>query len=361
MLLVFVSSIQNGYGDVRDAVRRAIESLDMRALMAESAGAHAESPQRALLDLVARADVFLLIVGSRYSGPTEDEFNEARRLGKPILVLRQNCELEPAQAEFLERVAAGWKGGRLWDTFNDATDIPLAAVRALTNVDGGREDLAPAARARASALAVGKDDGQTGSTARVSFVPLVATVLLDAVALDRPDLQDMIGDLVRSHRVVDHNIGIGINVTREGVSVVPSGGHAGGSPVVFVGSDGSIVCVIDVGGDGNFGFSLVDAGRLSAGIATAGGFALDVWAQIDEREDVQQVAVAVAIPGAQHKVFGTPTNPNSLSMGWGMPPTVLVPDPPIVIRRGEIGGDALSDRLVAEIKRVFADAGALAR
>lgn len=39
MQQVFVSSIQRDYSDVREAVRGAVESLGMRALMAESAGA----------------------------------------------------------------------------------------------------------------------------------------------------------------------------------------------------------------------------------------------------------------------------------------------------------------------------------
>ena len=361
VLQVFISSIQNSYGDVREAVRRAVESLDMRPLMAELAGAHAESPQRALLDLVARADVFLLIVGPRYSHPTEDEFDEANRLGKPILVLRQNGELEPEQTAFLERVAAGWSGGRLWGTFDGADDVSLAAVKALTNVQGNREDLAPAAQARAEALATASGGSHSGSVARIAFAPLVRVPLLDAVALDRPGLAEAVADLVRSHRLVDHGVGIRTSVTRDGIAVAPAGPYANAAPIVAVGADGAIVSEIDVGGSGTFGSSLVDAARVAAGTAAAGALALAIWERIDAREEVQQVAVAVAIPDAQHKVFGTPSNPNSLSMGWGMPAKVAVPNPPVVVRRGEIAGDRLTERLLAELKRVFADAGALAQ
>jgi len=53
-------------------------------------------------------DVLLLIIGPRYGAQqaggvsaTEEEFNEARRLGKPILVLRQRGDLEAEQEEFL--------------------------------------------------------------------------------------------------------------------------------------------------------------------------------------------------------------------------------------------------------------------
>jgi hypothetical protein len=42
-----------------------------------------------------------------------------------------------------------------------------------------------------------------------------------------------------------------------------------------------------------------------------------------------------------------------------MPSTVIVPEPAVIVRCGEMAGEELSRRLVAEIKRVFADAGAI--
>ena len=325
------------------------------------AGAHAESPQRALLDLVARGDVFLLIVGPRYSRPTEDEFDEASRLGKPILVLRQNGELEPEQASFLERVAAGWSGGRLWGTFDGPGDVSLAAVKALTNVQGKRQDIAPTAQARAEALASASGGGRSGSVAHIAFAPLVAAPVLDAVRLDCPGLADTVADLVRRHRLVDHSVGIKTSVTRDGIAVALAGSYANAGPLVFVGADCAVACEVDVGGSGPFGSSLVDADRLGSGIAAAGELALAVWERLDEREEVQQVAVAVAIPETQHKVFGTPSNPNSLSMGSGMPQIVAVPQPALIVRRAEVAAERVSERLVAEVKRAFADAGALAQ
>jgi hypothetical protein len=359
---VFISSIQRGYEDVRDAVRRAVESLDMRPLMAEGAGAHAESPQRALLDLVARCDVFLLLIGPRYSRPTEDEFNEANRLGKPILVLRENGELEPEQQAFLERVAGGWSGGRMWGTYDGASDVALAAVKALANTGGRAEELAPAAQARAEALAgVTGEGGRFGSIARLAFAPLVLGTLLDAVALDRPGLADAIADLVRAHHLVDHSVGIKSALTRDGITISPTGSYANAPASALVAADGAVMCEINVAGDDQFGSSRVDPDRLRAGVAAAGAFALAVWGHIDEREEVQQVAVALAIPEAQHKVFGAPRgNKSTLSMGWGLPQIVAVPKPPAIVRRAEVAGDQLAARFVAEVKRVFADSNAVA-
>lgn len=158
VLSVFVSSVERDFAAIRGAVRRAIEILHMRPLMAELVGARPESPQRALLDLVAEADVLVLIIGTSYSGPTEDEFNEARRLGRPVVVLKQRVALDPDQQAFLDRVAAGWVGGRLWAEFHDEHDILEVAVEALSNLGQDRRssELGPEAQHRATVLAIGE-------------------------------------------------------------------------------------------------------------------------------------------------------------------------------------------------------------
>jgi hypothetical protein len=365
---VFISSIQRDYGDVRQAARRTVESLGMRPVMAETAGARDASPQRALLDLVAHADVFLLILGPRYSKPTEDEFDEGRRRAKPILVLRQVGEAEPEQNAFADRVAGGWTGGKLWGSFNDASDVGFAVVQALTNLrqQTGGADRGPEAQARARELAVGRRQGGSGygsSIARVAFVPVAGEPLLDALALDRRDLGDDVAALVRQHRLVAQSVGIESRVTAAGVGIHPAGGYANADPLISVGSDGAVVAAFDVGGTDQFGGMRVDPQRLAHGIAAAGSFARAAWDMLDEREIVQQVAISLAIPEAQHKVFGASTGGNSIQMGgaFGSRLEVVVPDPPRIIRRAEVGSDESVARLLAEVRRVFADAGAVQR
>ena len=76
---------------------------------------------------------------------------------------------------------------------------------------------------------------------------------------------------------------------------------------------------------------------------------------------MQQIAVAVAIPEAQHKVFGLPTGATGWSVGMSLPGTIVVPDAPVIVRRAEVSGDELARRIVAEIRRIYVDAGAVAR
>lgn len=366
VLAVFVSSVQQDYGAIRRAVQRAIEILHMRPLIAEVVGARPESPQRALLDLVAEADVLVLIIGAHYSRPTEDEFDEAHRLGRPIVVLRQRVTLDSEQQAFLERVAAGWVGGRLWAEFDDDHDVLEVTVEALSNLgqDRRRSELGPAAQQRAVELAA--DERRQGyygqrSSAHVALVPLVASPILDALNLD-----DALGDTVatpaRNARLVSNSIGVNAQVRRDGVSLTRAqGGSVGESGFITIATDGAITAEIDVGGDGQLAATRVDSGLLGRGITAVGEFALSIWEAVDSREEVQQVAVALAILHAQHKVFDLAPDATSYSMGMQTPPTVVVPEPATVIRRGEVGSDALARRLVAEARRVFADAGAIAR
>jgi hypothetical protein len=83
---VFISSVIGGFEAVRQAAREAVESMGMRPVMAEMAGARPQSPQHALLGEVADAGVYLLLLGARYGepdssgiSPTEEEFEEAKR------------------------------------------------------------------------------------------------------------------------------------------------------------------------------------------------------------------------------------------------------------------------------------------
>jgi uncharacterized protein DUF4062 len=101
----------------------------MRPLMAELAPAAARSPKGALPEPVRQADAMVLFLGFRYgdapageTSPTEDEFNEAGAAGRPILVLVQDGERDPAQEAFFARVRRTWSDGVLTESFDDAAD-----------------------------------------------------------------------------------------------------------------------------------------------------------------------------------------------------------------------------------------------
>lgn len=370
---VFISSIQSGFEDVRGGARAGVENFGHRAVMAETIGAAAGSPQRALLDRVAAADIFLLLIGPRYGArqasgvsATEEEFEEARREGKPILVLRQNGELEAEQEEFLRRATGGWEGGILYDRFRDANDVGLAVVRALRNLEarGTRAELEPAATARAQELGVGaRGDGygHGAASARVVLVPLLRQRLLDAVALEDPALTDELAGSARAARLVSQSQSIDARVTAAGITLT-AGERRSAGLTISVGANGEIVAEASVAGDDqNFGSMRVVPERLEEAIRSAIAFAESVWQRVDPRGQVEEVAAMVAIPEAQHRSWGRGRGGSSISMRgmFSMPETAIAPKPALVVRRADLARDETVTQLVAEMRRVFVDAGAV--
>ena len=115
-------------------------------------------------------------------------------------------------------------------------------------------------------------------------------------------------------------------------------------------------------GEGSLAGTRVDSSLFASGVENVGDFALRVWDENDRREEIHQVAVALAIPNAQQEVFDLRPNAGSYSMGMmDHPVTLIVPEPAVIVRRGEVVDEQLVRRLVAEVRRVFADAGVLAR
>lgn len=369
---VFISSIQSGFKDVREAVRAATESLGMLPIMAEGTGASPDPSKRTLLDRVAEADVFLLLIGPRYGqrgasgfSPTEDEFNEARRLTKPILVLIQEGERDAEQEEFIQRVRGTWEEGHFAPTFRDASDVGLLAVRSLSQMAASataQTVTLPMAEQRAMELA--EDDrrdrgGGSSSKARVVFVPLVRAELLDAVALDTPGLVEQVASAARASGLITHAMGLTNDVRVDGIRMMGNDPQAWGEANLFVGADGAVVGEGDVAGTGSFSSMQVVEERLVEVVERSSQFAEGVWRIIDAQQEVRQVCVTVAIPDASNKVFTTAPVGNSMSMSMSLGPVVIAPQPPVQVRREDAGSSVTMRRLVASVKRVFQDADAV--
>lgn len=364
----FISSVITGFEEVRAQAAAGVEKVGMHPVMAERLPAEANAPRQALLDEVARSDVYLLLLGPRYGesgdsgkSPIEDEYDEAVKRNKPVLVLTQDVELEPEQQAFLERIRGSWEEGTTYDKFVDETDVGVGVAGALARLQAGTTENADQARERVEVLARGPDQSGTmssGVSARVAFAPLRQAVLLDALALEDPDLANDLMDLARKTGLIPHKIGIDPQISRQGVRLVGTDADDWTEPEIIVEADGAIAVTGSIRGGGSFSGSLIDPERLEALITAAGGFAQAAWQRIDSQGQVGQVAVTVAIPDAEYKGFGTISG-GSMSMGHGVPPTVVAPLPPEIAPRGQVADPDLVKKVLAAIRRVFLDAGAV--
>jgi hypothetical protein len=365
---VFLSSVVVGFEDVRDAAAAAIRGVGMHAVRSEELSADPDSSRRALLDQVADSDYYVLLLGERYgdystdeTSPTEDEYEEATRLHKPIFVVVQEAVREPRQQQFLERVRGTWGEGVFHGSFSGAADVGAAVAAAVGRRQAGIVEDGPAAQEQALALA-GEEEhhGQGGGIgARVAFVPLRQTTLLGAVALDQPELGNDFAAALRKAGAVPQSIGIEAKVSGTGVQLTGNAAESWVTPAANVEVGGAITVLGSVALEsGPLGFSSVDPDRLRSLIARAGAAAQLIYDRIDSRGEVGQVAVAAAILGAAYKGYGAASG-SSMSVSMSLPAIVVGPRPAEIVPRAELSGESLAQRIEAAIKRVFADAGAL--
>lgn len=362
---VFISSVVRGFEEIRERAAEGVERLEMHPLRSERLAASSDSPRRALLDQVAAADLYLLLLGERYGdaepSPTEEEYEEAMRLHKPILILAQEGPRDPRQERFLSRVRGSWGDGALSGTFSGAEDVAAAVAGALGRQQAGIVEDAPASQEKAKELAHGSDrsGGSGGVAARVALVPLRQTTLLDPEGLDAPGLGDDLAATLRGTGLVPQRIGLDARVSGAGVQLRGTDADAWVTPAATVLTSGAVVVVGSVAvEDAPLGFSLVDPERLENLICQSGRFAKATWDRIDRQDEVSQVAVAAAIPQASYKGFGRGSG-SSMTMSMNLPSVVVAPDPAEILPRGQIDGERLARRIVAAIRRVFDDAGAV--
>jgi hypothetical protein len=375
MKKVFISSVQREFQEVRDAARAAVESLGMYPVMAETTGASADSPRRALLDLVRDADIVLLLLGARYGeagetgrSPTEDEYQEAVRLDKPVIVLAQEVEMEARQREFLDRTRGSWDEGKLSGAFVGPSDAGLEIVKALrvfetrqaVNADA---NLAPEAQSRAHQLAGGDErTSSTGSGSKARFVaaPLVRKPLLDALMLEDAGLAEELQTLARTSGLVNNAMALTVDISSSGVRFEAKEGDAWETLQFAVEADGAVVAEGSVGGSGgHFSESVVLAQPLRVLVERAQAFTLRAWKRIDTGYDIRETALTVGIPNAGYKVYAESDIGGSMSMPAGLPPVLIAPEPARLVRREDLSGEATTRMLIAELKRRFADAGAV--
>ena len=100
LIQIFISSTIDDMKPERLAVREAIEELKLKPVFAEELGARSETPRKVTLSLVRQSDMYIGLfwqrygeVGSRGLSATEEEYQEALKTGKPILIYIK----EPAQ------------------------------------------------------------------------------------------------------------------------------------------------------------------------------------------------------------------------------------------------------------------------
>jgi tetratricopeptide (TPR) repeat protein len=142
-LKVFISGTMRDLKKERDIVAEAVAGLRYQAVRAETLGAVDRSSREACLEMARQCDIYIGLYGDRYGwvpdgdtcSVTEQEYNEARRLGKPMLIYVKGDAREPgreeAQQAFLDRVLEFEDGYFARLHFTELADLREAVQRDL--------------------------------------------------------------------------------------------------------------------------------------------------------------------------------------------------------------------------------------
>src|SRR5687768_5665386 len=106
---VFVSSVIEGYREMREAARRGILAADCEPVLGEDFPSLADSPRNACFDAVESCDAIVTVVGHRggFRAPSgklvvEEEYDHARSSGLQRFLFLQEMDRDPEA----ERLAA---------------------------------------------------------------------------------------------------------------------------------------------------------------------------------------------------------------------------------------------------------------
>lgn len=143
---IFISSVIRDYEDRRKAAEEAIRALGMEPMLAETMNASSETPRDGILkDAIRGCQAVIGIYGPHYGwtgaqsqrSPTEEEYDRARELYKPIYVFIDRIEdeaVEPRQQAFLDKVQ-NWDIGVLRREFYSLGELQDLVSEALTGRD----------------------------------------------------------------------------------------------------------------------------------------------------------------------------------------------------------------------------------
>ena len=379
---VFISSVMEDYGDIRDAASDGIRQAGCEPVRAEDFSAASVSPRNACLDGVRSADALVLLLGARYGfvGPsglavTEEEYNEARKNHKQIFVFLQDAvSREPQQQAFVDRVQH-YVDGHWRKVFDDPADLSKLVRGAVAAADLAR---VPGHQAKAEARIRSTLDRRPPEAQEIIWLQTVWTTLRDEEVVDPLDLGD--GALQRGVLRVAHEcepplfdyeerkrVLAGTSTLRVEQGDFDSWGDARDLAIVEIHTDGTLVTAQNLtgtesrahgiaGGSHMFDMYFLDPDVVRVRLNEAWSFASAWWANLDRhlRHEPLLYAVAVYDIGARNFAPVSGHQGNSITIPRECPENPLVVfDRPRQVSRTGLDAPSESERVVRLLGRRF--------
>lgn len=131
-ITIFVSSTMVELSQERSAIKQAVESIPIaRAWLFEQSPASSEPIHETYFKAIERADIFVLVLGEKFSEPVLSEYEVARALNKPTLVFVKEVTTRDLRLEeFIQQIGSQV----IYARFKSANDLIKLAQVALFNL-----------------------------------------------------------------------------------------------------------------------------------------------------------------------------------------------------------------------------------
>lgn len=303
---VFISSVIEGFKEYRAAARRAANLLNLESVMAEDFPAQPLTPQQACLEGVRASDLYVGVLGARYGAtgasgraPTEEEFEEARRLSKPVLVFTWRGEMDETQQAFLDRIRS-WDKGVLYARFGTPEELKDEIIRALALRTSPGQVITPdLASETIGGLFSTVDDVDGDVLLGLGLVPDLARPLVELSAID--ELANQVSQAASTLPGFQSGFQ---SIAKERSAEAYIGDYRREAALEAF-DDGRMICVLPLTSDRRdlaSGF-IIDARMTQSSLATMIGVFQTVLAWLDKRGMTSRVYLQGRLKGVRMKTF----------------------------------------------------------
>jgi hypothetical protein len=357
------------------SIDRVILVHRLREVMAEDFGAKPHSSQVACLQGVRDSDIYIGVLGQRYgfvtqSGKsvTEEEFDEARRRGRPVLVFVQNVQRDPDQQRFFDRIG-NYEEGFFVKFFENPQELQTKITTSLHDLAGDPGVLTLDAAGAQKQIQRYVIEDARGSDALISVIVLPARQgqeYLSPLTMGEKQFKDKLMQqaMFGSGAILQPERGYEVVEAREHMRIEQTGQYQQPAAAIEVHADGTLVWQATLGDDedNRKPFSLIrqfviNQQEVERRLAGFWAFAASFYDQLDDSPTISTLYASVIMQNIQQKYMGI--WPSDEPSGMSVPmdqidDPLFVPAQPMKVARAELGnpGD-LARKFMGLMLRAF--------
>lgn len=339
--------------------------LNQEPTMAEHFAASTKSPRAACLEGVRACELYLGLFGMRYSAATVDEYEEAKRCGKQIIVFVEQGDKEPKQTEFLSSVE-DYAKGHFRDSYSTPEELYRKIVKGLSvALTAEAPDFSEADQSVLSFGGTLRKD-QYKSWLWMVLKPAIKGSLIRASTFVDTTFQEEILEIAldRKVRLFELKLASDFELRGDLLEIRQRDPDTHGSAVVrkmTIDRNGFLTygSLVTIHGDykSSFVSFYIDPDIVKTTVDLFFRFAERLFCHVDSSLRVSGFSLGCYLLGTDKHFMKPPASQSSMSMPWAMgtfPDPLLVPQTPLHLGIQELKrGTFYAEEIVAMFRQAF--------